>query len=132
MKRTKIVATLGPASSSVEEIEKLIHAGTDVCRINFSHGSYEDMLNLINNIKTVNKKTGKNTSILADLQGPKLRIGVVENNHVELVKNNEIIITTQECIGTAQRVYITYPDFPKDVKTGEQILIDDRKTSTTC
>ncbi len=127
MKRTKIVATLGPASSSLEMIEKLILMGTDVCRINFSHGSYDNVIEQIKNIRTINKKLGVHTAILADLQGPKLRIGVVENNAVELVAGNEIIITTVECIGTKERVYITYPQFPSDVKAGETILIDDGK-----
>jgi|APLak6261678615_1056124.scaffolds.fasta_scaffold00018_83 pyruvate kinase len=127
MKRTKIVATLGPASSSAEVIEQMILAGADVCRINFSHGSYENVLQQINTIRELNKKLGTHTAILADLQGPKLRIGVVENNGVELVAGKEIIITTKECTGTAERVYITYPQFPKDVKVGENILIDDGK-----
>ncbi len=127
MKRTKIVATLGPASSSAEVIEGMILAGADVCRINFSHGSYDVVIDQINTIRAINKKLGTHTAILADLQGPKLRIGVVENNGVELVAGNEIIITTTECIGTAERVYITYPQFPRDVKAGENILIDDGK-----
>ncbi len=127
MKRTKIVATLGPASSSAEVIEAMIKAGADVCRINFSHGSYDAVVDQINNIRAINKKLGTHTAILADLQGPKLRIGVVENNGVELVAGKEVIITTNECIGTAERLYITYPQFPKDVKAGENILIDDGK-----
>ncbi len=131
MKRTKIVATLGPASSSAEVIEEMIKAGADVCRINFSHGSYENVLEQINAIRTINKKLGTHTAILADLQGPKLRIGVVENNGVELVAGKEVIITTIECVGTAERLYITYPQFPKDVKVGENILIDDGKLLLT-
>lgn len=127
MKRTKIVATLGPASSSAEVIEKMIKAGADVCRINFSHGSYDNVLEQIKNIRNANKKLGTHTAILADLQGPKLRIGIVENNMVELIAGKEITITTEECTGTAERVYITYPQFPKDVKVGESILIDDGK-----
>lgn len=127
MKRTKIVATLGPASTSPEVIEEMIKAGADVCRINFSHGAYDKVLEQINTIRAINKKLGKHTAILADLQGPKLRIGVVKDNGVELVAGKEIIITTTECEGTAERVYITYPQFPKDVKVGENILIDDGK-----
>lgn len=127
MKRTKIVVTLGPASASAEVIEEMIKAGANVCRINFSHGTYEHALEQIKNIRATNKKLGTHAAILADLQGPKLRIGVVENNGVELIAGNEIIITTNECVGTAERIYITYPQFPKDVKTGENILIDDGK-----
>ena len=123
MKRTKIVATLGPASSSAEVIEGMIKAGADVCRINFSHGSYENVLNQINIIRDINKRLGSHTAILADLQGPKLRIGVVKDNGVELVAGKEIIITTKECEGTAERVYITYPQFPKDVKVGENYAL---------
>ena len=131
MKRTKIVATLGPASSSAEVIEGMINAGADVCRINFSHGAYDKVLEQIETIRAINKKLGKHTAILADLQGPKLRIGVVENNGVELVAGKEVIITTIECIGTAEKLYITYPQFPKDVKVGENILIDDGKLLLT-
>ena len=94
MKRTKIVATLGPASTSAEVIEEMIKAGADVCRINFSHGSYDNVLSQINTIRALNKKLGKHTAILADLQGPKLSIGVVENNAVELVAGKEVTITT--------------------------------------
>jgi pyruvate kinase len=131
MKRTKIVATLGPASSSAEVLEDMIKAGADVFRINFSHGSYEDVESQIRNIRALNKKLGTHIAILADLQGPKLRIGAVENNSVELVAGKEIIISTKECIGTAQRLYITYPQFPKDVNVGESILIDDGKLLLT-
>lgn len=127
MKKTKIVVTLGPASSSAEVIEDMIRAGADVCRINFSHGSYENVKEQIANIRAANKKLDVHTAILADLQGPKLRIGLVENNGVELVAGKEVVITTNECLGTADRVYITYPQFPKDVKVGETILIDDGK-----
>ena len=131
MKRTKIVVTLGPASSSADVIEEMIKAGADVCRINFSHGTYEDVSNQIKNIREANKKLGTHTAILADLQGPKLRIGLVENNSVELIAGKKITITTTECIGTAERVYITYPQFPKDVQPGENILIDDGKLLLT-
>lgn len=131
MKRTKIVATLGPASSSAEVIEEMIKAGADVCRVNFSHGAYDKVLEQINTIRAINKKLGTHTAILADLQGPKLRIGVVENNGVELVAGREVTITTTECVGTAEKLYITYPQFPKDVNVGENILIDDGKLLLT-
>ncbi len=127
MKRTKIVATLGPASTSMDVLEHMINAGVNVCRINFSHGAYDNVLTQINNVRALNKKLNTHVAILADLQGPKLRIGTVENNSVELIVGKEIVITTKECIGTAERVYITYPQFPKDVKVGENILIDDGK-----
>lgn len=127
MKKTKIVATLGPASSSIEMLEKLVKSGADVFRINFSHGSHKDVAEQIKNIRAINEKLGTHIATLADLQGPKLRIGEVENGGVELVTGAEVVITTEECIGTAARVYITYPQFPKDVQVGENILIDDGK-----
>jgi pyruvate kinase len=105
----------------------LISAGVDVCRVNFSHGSYEDHGRVIRFIREINEEHGFNTAILADLQGPKLRIGEVENNGVELIKGNEIIFTTHKLVGTAEKVYITYPQFPQDVKAGETILVDDGK-----
>ncbi len=131
MKRTKIVATLGPASTTPEVIEDMIKAGANVCRVNFSHGAYENVLAQINTIRAINKKLGTHCAILADLQGPKLRIGSVENNGVELVAGKEVTITTNECLGTAERLYITYPQFPKDVNVGDSILIDDGKLMLT-
>jgi pyruvate kinase len=127
MKRTKIVATLGPASSHIDVMEQMVKAGVDVFRINFSHGLYDIALEQINNIRAINEKMNSHVAILADLQGPKLRIGLVENNSVELVAGKEIAITTNECVGTKDCLFITYPQFPKDVKAGENILIDDGK-----
>ena len=125
--KTKVIATLGPASSSREVLEQMIMAGVDVCRINFSHGSYDDHAAVINTIRQINADTGFHTAILADLQGPKLRIGEVENNGVQLNTGDDVVITTEKCVGTAKRVYITYPQFPQDVKIGETVLIDDGK-----
>ncbi len=125
--RTKVVATLGPASSSPEMLEEMIKAGADVFRINFSHGDYTAVEEQIKHIRMLNRKMGTHVAILGDLQGPKLRIGVVENNGVELKEGAEVIFTTKEMIGTAERLYITYPQFPKDVREGENILIDDGK-----
>jgi pyruvate kinase len=125
--RTKIIATLGPATSTKEVLKEIIIEGVDVCRVNFSHGSYEDHARVIGYIREINKELGVNTAILADLQGPKLRIGEVENNGVDLINGQEVIITTEKCIGTAKRIYITYPQFPKDVEAGELVMIDDGK-----
>lgn len=125
--RTKIVATLGPASSSPEMLEEMVKAGTDVFRINFSHGDYSAVESLLTHIRAVNRKLGTHTAILGDLQGPKLRIGEVENNGVELKENAQIVFTTEKMIGNAAKVYITYPQFPRDVQAGENILIDDGK-----
>jgi pyruvate kinase len=105
----------------------MVEAGLDVCRINSSHGSYETHQKVIDTIREINKSSRSHIAILVDLQGPKLRIGVVKNNAVELINGEEIIITTKECEGTAQKVYITYPEFPKDVAIGDKVLIDDGK-----
>ncbi len=125
--RTKIVATLGPASASKEVLLKMIKAGMDICRINFSHGKHEDLAKIIATIREINKKHNTHVGILADLQGPKIRVGQMENNGVLLKKNQELVMTTKPCIGTAERLYISYQAFPKDVKVGEIILLDDGK-----
>lgn len=125
--RTKIVATLGPASWSPEMLEELVKAGTDVFRINFSHGDYSIVEEVVRNIRDLNRKLGVHTSILGDLQGPKLRIGEVENNGVELKEGAELIFTSTKLVGNAERVFMTYQQFPKDVKPGENVLIDDGK-----
>lgn len=125
--RTKIVATLGPASASPDMLEEMVRAGTDIFRVNFSHGDYAAIEAVLNNIYAVNRKLGSHVGILGDLQGPKLRIGEVENNGVELKENTKITFTTEKMIGNASKVYITYPQFPKDVRPGENILIDDGK-----
>lgn len=126
-RKTKIVATIGPATSSKEMLEKIITAGVNVCRINFSHGSHQDHEEVINNIRTINKETGNHVAILADLQGPKIRVGKIENNGFMLESGNEIIFTSKECIGNEEKVYISYQNFPKDVHPGETILLDDGK-----
>jgi pyruvate kinase len=125
--RTKIVATLGPASSSPVVLEQMARAGADVFRINFSHGDYVVVEQQVRDIREINRRLGTHVAILGDLQGPKLRIGEVENNSVELVEGETLVITTQKMVGNATRVYITYPQFPLDVKVGETVLIDDGK-----
>ena len=109
----------------------MIQAGVNVCRINSSHGNHDLQREIIANVRAINKKLDLHTAILVDLQGPKLRVGEVENNAVELINDKELIITTHACVGSAQKVSITYPDFPKDVKTGERILLDDGKLELT-
>lgn len=128
MKKTKIVATMGPASTSSKEVlRQMIMAGVNVCRLNFSHGTHTDHLNTIQMIREINKEEGFHISILADLQGPKIRIGEVENNGVELIDGEKLIITTNECIGTKEKVFLTYQEFPKDVSIGDLVLMDDGK-----
>ncbi len=125
--RTKIVATMGPATADADVLEAMVAAGLDICRINFSHGNYDAVKENVNIIRAINKKLNCHIGILGDLQGPKLRIGEVENNAFVLEENDEIIITTKECIGTKEKVYITYQQFPQDVKPDELVLIDDGK-----
>jgi len=126
-KRTKIVATLGPASSNKEVLANLIAKGVDVCRLNFSHGSQEDHLKVINTINAINDEYGFNVSTLADLQGPKIRIGKMKEGGAILVNGTQIEMTTNELIGDEKKIYITYDNFPNDVKENEIILLDDGK-----
>ncbi len=126
-KKTKIVATLGPATSKKEVLREMILAGVDVFRINFSHASYDDVTERIKMIRELNEELEVNTSILADLQGPKLRVGVMGGEAV-VAPGDEITFATGEPFeGTAQRVYMNYKSFPVDVKPGERILLDDGK-----
>jgi pyruvate kinase len=125
--RTKIVATLGPASAKPEVLFSMFNAGLDVCRLNFSHGSQADHQETLDTIRELNKKHSYNVGILADLQGPKIRIGMVQDGGIHLVNGARTIITTKECIGNEERIYITYNTFPNDVKAGEVILLDDGK-----
>ena len=126
-KKTKIVATLGPACSSKEVIKKMIDAGVNVFRVNFSHADYEDVKERIDIIRGLNDEFGYNTAILADLQGPKLRVGVMKEDVV--VNPGDIITfqTAEDVPGTAERVYMNYKEFPRDVNPGEKILLDDGK-----
>lgn len=124
--KTKIIATLGPVSSSYEMITRLIHAGVDVFRLNFSHGSHEVHKQTIDLIKQANRELKTHVSILADLQGPKIRLGEVLPLTV-LKEGDTFTFTTHPGIGNNEIAYITYPNFPKDVKAGETVLIDDGK-----
>ncbi|WP_299105258.1 pyruvate kinase [uncultured Tenacibaculum sp.] len=125
-KKTKIVATLGPATSTKEVLAEMGASGVNVFRINFSHADYDDVKERVRQIREINEERGYNVAILADLQGPKLRVGVMEED-VLLKDNDTFIFTTEECIGTAEKAYMTYQRFPKDVKVGEKILVDDGK-----
>src|SRR5476651_2532265 len=125
--RTKIVATLGPASVKKDVLLSLIKAGVNVCRLNFSHGKAEDHQVAIDTIREINEQYKLNIGILADLQGPKIRIGLVKDGGIHLVNGKHIKITTNECIGDDSQIYITYDTFPQDVHAGEIILLDDGK-----
>ena len=125
-KRTKIVATLGPAINSKALLEQMIESGVNVFRINFSHADYADVEEKIKIIREINDRRDFHVAVLADLQGPKLRVGVMEDN-VTLNEGDTFIFTTTKCVGTKEKAYMTYQNFPKDVEVGEQILVDDGK-----
>lgn len=125
--KTKIIATIGPASESKEVLREMFLAGVDVCRLNFSHGTHEKHEQTITLIRELNKELNVQVAILADLQGPKLRIGEIENGSIELIEGNEIKIVTEKCIGTQEQVYLGYKEFPFDVTKDDFILIDDGK-----
>lgn len=126
-KKTKIVATLGPATSTKEVIKQMMEAGVNVFRINFSHADYDDVKERIQIIRSLNKEYNYNTAILADLQGPKLRVGVMKED-VIVSKGDQITFVTGEPFeGNLERVYMNYKEFPRDVNPGERILLDDGK-----
>src|SRR6056300_1723584 len=127
IKKTKIVATLGPASASDEIIEKMILAGVNVFRINFSHADYKDVSDRIKMIRRVDKKLNVNTAILGDLQGPKLRVGKIEEGAFVNPGDKVLFSTDTPFEGNAQKAYMNYQNFPKDVSQGERILLDDGK-----
>ncbi|MCK5704583.1 MAG: pyruvate kinase, partial [Cyclobacteriaceae bacterium] len=124
---TKIIAIIGPACNTKETLRKMIMEGLDVCRLNFSHGTHEDHEKVINIIQELNEELGANIAILVDLQGPKLRIGEIENNQLVLKEGDIIRFVTEKCIGTAERIYMSYTQFPMDVIPGEIVLVDDGK-----
>jgi pyruvate kinase len=124
-KKTKIVCTLGPASQNLETLEKMVRAGMNVARLNFSHGSYENFSLLIKNIRLVEKKLQTPIAIIQDLQGPKIRIGEMPENGVPLKKGQRIILTTAKIIGNASKIPVQYKSLPKDLHKNDQILIDD-------
>jgi len=125
-KKTKIVATLGPACDTKEIIEEMMTVGVNVFRVNFSHANYENVAEKINIIREINQRKGYNVAVLADLQGPKLRVGVMKEK-VKLKKGDTFTFTTEKCEGTNEKAYMTYQNFPKDVQEGEEILVDDGK-----
>jgi pyruvate kinase len=126
-KRTKIVATIGPASNTYETMLALARAGVNVFRLNFSHGTHEDKLLIIENIRRMNKEEPYNLSILADLQGPKLRVGEIENNGIEVSPGDILTFTNEKCVGTLEKIYVSYPNLAGDVRAGNIIMIDDGK-----
>ena len=127
IKKTKIIATLGPATSSTDVIKKIIKEGVDVLRINFSHSSHDEAEALIKEIRKINSELNTNTSILADLQGPKLRIGKIIKGTSLNVGSELKIKTGKEFVGDNKVIFVNYESLPKDIVEGEKILIDDGK-----
>jgi pyruvate kinase len=125
--KTKIIATLGPSSTALSKLKSLIQAGVNVFRVNFSHASHAEVLETVSNIREISTSTNTHVAILGDLQGPKIRLGTVEENS-KVKKGDLISITTNRVdFGNSSLVSINYPDFPKDVSENEKILVDDGK-----
>ncbi len=125
MKRTKIIATLGPASNRRETIEELIAAGVDVFRLNFSHGDHAGHEKVFRSIRAAARSLGRYTAIMMDLQGPKIRVGDLKDGAVTLSPRKEIKIVTREIVGTSEMISTTYKHLPKDIRKGDVILLDD-------
>ncbi len=125
--KTKIVATVGPACDTYDQLLELIKCGVNVFRLNFSHGTHEDKAQVIEYIREINKKEPYNISILGDLQGPKLRVGEMEGGAIDIVPGDILTFTNEKLIGTKERIYVSYPDLHVDVKVGNIILVDDGK-----
>ena len=126
--RTKIVATVGPACDTYDKLLELVKAGVNVFRLNFSHGSHEDKAKIIEHIRNINVTEPYNISILADLQGPKLRVGEIKDGALPIVPGDILTFTSREkVVGTKEKIYISYPNLHHDVEVGNKILIDDGK-----
>ncbi|MFE4710337.1 MULTISPECIES: pyruvate kinase [Paenibacillus] len=125
MRKSKIVCTIGPASESLENIKKLILAGMNVARLNFSHGDFEEHGNRIKTIRQASAELNKTVAILLDTKGPEIRTGKLEVEPIELVQDEYLTLTTEEILGNQNRISITYSELPNDVQVGSTILIDD-------
>ena len=124
-KKTKIVCTMGPNSDNLDTLRALMTSGMDVARLNFSHGSHEEQLGRINNIKAIREELGLHTAILLDTKGPEIRTGVFKDGKVDVVEGQTFTLTTNDIEGTNEMVSITYDELPQDVSVGNSILIDD-------
>lgn len=125
--RTKIVATVGPACDTYDKLLELVKAGVNVFRLNFSHGSHEDKAKIIDYIRQINITEPYNIAILGDLQGPKLRVGEMENGGIQVNEGDILTFTNEKVVGTKEKIYVSYPNLNNDVKVGNIILIDDGK-----
>lgn len=126
-KNTKIIATVGPASSSYENLLALANAGVNVFRLNFSHGTHEDHRKVIDNVNYINEKYNRHLGLLADLQGPKLRVGKIKDNALPLETGDVVTFSNKKTVGTKKNIYMSYESFAADVKVGERVLVDDGK-----
>ena len=125
MRKTKIIATIGPATRSYEMLVELYKSGVNAFRLNFSHGTHADHLKVIEFATKLNEEYKANVAIIADLQGPKLRVGKIENNEIDLINGAFINVTTNSVLGTKDLIDVTYEKLAQDVKPGELILLDD-------
>ncbi|HYC40304.1 MAG TPA: pyruvate kinase [Chitinophagaceae bacterium] len=125
--RTKIVATVGPACDTYEKLLGLVKCGVNVFRLNFSHGTHEEKAGVIEHIRRINKTEPFNIAILADLQGPKLRVGEIEGGAIQIQRGDVIRLTNEKLVGNRERIYVSYPNLHEDVAIGNKILIDDGK-----
>ncbi len=125
MRRTKIVCTIGPASQKEEILSRLIKKGMDIARLNFSHGDPHNHYRILQQLRKLSRQLGKPLAILQDLQGPKMRVGIMHNGQVELKEGQPFILTTQPILGSAKKAYTDYHHLPKDVKPGSTILMGD-------
>lgn len=125
MRKTKIVCTIGPSSESLENTKKLILAGMNVARLNFSHGDFEEHGARITNIRQASSELGKTVAILLDTKGPEIRLGKLKEEPIELIQDDYIVLTTEEILGDRHRIPVTYKNLPADLKVGSTVLIDD-------
>jgi pyruvate kinase len=126
-KQTKIVATIGSASQEIEVLTELVKNGLDVARMNMSHGDHAEHGRKIDNVREVNKKLNSNVAVLVDLAGPKIRIGDLQTETVELVEGKKIILTTEKIVGDAKRVFVNYAKLPQELKKGNLVMLNDGK-----
>jgi pyruvate kinase len=123
--KTKIVATIGPASNSPEILESLIRAGMNIARLNFSHGNFEQHADVIERIRNASKATGRRVAIMSDLPGPKMRLGTIQPDPIQLAAGDSFILTSEDITGTAQRVSMSFEPLPQVVKPGDRLFLND-------
>lgn len=125
MRKTKIICTIGPASEQLTVLKELLTGGMNVARLNFSHGTHEEHRRRIQSIRQASRETGVPVAIMLDTKGPEIRIGLIENGMVRLEEGANVTLTTEEVLGTKERLFVNYDGLPKDVRVGMQVLLDD-------